>query len=298
MTCYRPVRGYRRTNGSLSTKRQGDTTGQFMEVNCGQCIGCRLAYAQGWAIRCIHEAEEYDANSFVTLTYDPKNLPMHGSLVPDHFTNFMKKLRKKRRHPIRYFMAGEYGSDSGRPHYHAILFNTDFADKEFFSNRNGNVLFTSEELSKTWSLGFASVGSVTFESAGYVARYCMKKATGDHEVLPQQLDERTGEIYEVHPEYARMSRGRGGTRGLGHAWIEEYLDTVYPRDSVVFNGREIKPPKYYDKILQQTDPELWKRVCDKRRKQFYENAEENTDQRREIKEFCKLKKTESLRREL
>ncbi|WP_202943187.1 hypothetical protein [Chlamydia caviae] len=34
-----------------------------------------------WSYRCIHEASLYGQNSFLTLTYEDRNLPEKGSLV-------------------------------------------------------------------------------------------------------------------------------------------------------------------------------------------------------------------------
>ena len=64
----------------------------------------------------------------------------------------MKRLRKKKganqNQPIRYYQCGEYGDKFGRPHYHAILFNTNFRDREIIQGQKG--LTQSETLSKLW----------------------------------------------------------------------------------------------------------------------------------------------------
>ena len=75
------------------------------------------------------EAECHKENSFVTLTYAPENedkLEFHEgfpSLDPSHATKFIKKIRKKLEpHKLRYYLVGEYGSQTQRPHYHLVLF--------------------------------------------------------------------------------------------------------------------------------------------------------------------------------
>ena len=75
------------------------------------------------------ESQVHADNCFVTLTYDDEHLPRPHrpghwmpSLSPYHVTNFIKRLRRHYEIPIRYFLAGEYGNDSQRPHYHLALF--------------------------------------------------------------------------------------------------------------------------------------------------------------------------------
>ena len=110
-------------------------------------------------------------------------------------------------------MCGEYGSDPdqlsglGRPHFHACLFNLDFKDKEFYSERDGVPLFKSASLSQIWGKGFVTVGEVTFESAAYVARYITKKINGDlADIHYNKVNYLTGELQSVEPEFTTMSR--------------------------------------------------------------------------------------------
>ncbi len=176
MTCYSPIAGYQRrtpgkTGGFGITFKKSESNGQKIDIACGQCIGCRLDKSREWAIRCVHEAQMNEDNCFITLTYNEKNLPHDGSLDKTHFQKFMKKLRKTTDNKIRYYHCGEYGENLQRPHYHACLFGHDFADKEFFQNSNGNDLYISKQLDKTWNKGFATIGNMTFETAAYTARY-------------------------------------------------------------------------------------------------------------------------------
>ena len=139
--------------------------------------------------------DHQSGNCFVTLTYDDEHIPHNWTLNKRDFQLFMKRLRKTYSHKtIRYFHVGEYGDrcphttygeeplcggcNVGRPHYHAILFNHDFRDRELFGERNGVPHYTSAELTEIWGNGFTQVGDVTPESAGYVARYALKKVTG------------------------------------------------------------------------------------------------------------------------
>lgn len=251
MPCFTPLQAYQRTDGQVVFTERGDIY-RALELPCGQCIGCRLERSRQWAMRCIHEASLHKQNCFITLTYDSENLPTHGQLVYRHFQLFLKRLRKMT-HPakVRFFMAGEYGEQLGRPHFHSILFGYDFPDKQLIK-RGDNALYTSSTLEALWPYGFSSIGAVTFESCAYVARYCLKKITGreakNHYAF---TDAETGEILSYTPEFCRMSL----KPGIGSPWLQQYVNDVYPSDTLIINGKETKPPKYYDRLFKKQYPD-------------------------------------------
>lgn len=247
MPCYHPLHAFKAKSEDkqktlITFKRSESWRGEKIELRCGQCIGCRLDRAKMWAVRCVHEASLYEDNCFVTLTYDDKNLPKNGSLCLRDFQLFMKKLRKKfKDRKISFFHCGEYGEWFQRPHYHALLFNIDFKDKKPFSKKNGYWVYTSDTLSELWTKGFSLVGALSFETADYVARYSLKKITG----------EKAKDHYGVMaPEYATMSR----RPGIGKKWFAKYSGDVYPVDRVIIDGRNTRPPRYYDDLLSRSDP--------------------------------------------
>lgn len=145
-----------------------------MTVSCGQCIGCRLERSRQWAVRCMHEKQMHDDACFITLTYDDDNLPFGETLVLSDWQKFMKRLVKKNG-PIRFYHCGEYGDDTNRPHYHAILFGYRPDDPELFSTSGETKLYASPSLRNTWGMGHCTFGDATFETAAYVARYITKK---------------------------------------------------------------------------------------------------------------------------
>ena len=246
MPCYSPIKGYRSKVLSPNGKRTivfkpnlGFVDPPVL-VPCGQCCGCRLERSRQWAIRCTHEASLHENNCFITLTFNDDNLPSDKSLDVRHFQLFMKRLRKQFGSNIRYYHCGEYGEKFRRPHYHACIFNFDFPDKKIFKISNGHNLYTSVILSEIWPYGFSLIGDVTFQSAAYVARYIMKKVTGDlAKDHYEYIDPDTGEIINLKPEYTTMSR----RPGLGKGWFEKYKSDVYPDDFVILNGKKMKPPK-------------------------------------------------------
>jgi hypothetical protein len=126
----------------------------------------------------------------------------------------------------------------------------DFPDKKLWSERDGNKLYTSESLEKLWPYGFSTIGEVTFQSAAYVARYIMKKHKGDGaEDHYTRWCPETGEGTLVDPEYCTMSR----KPGIGYEWFQKYKADVYPHDYVVINGHKVKPPRYYDSLLDEQE---------------------------------------------
>lgn len=232
---------------------------------CGMCIGCKLEYSRQWAVRCTHESSLYKDNCFITLTYDDKNLPEDQSIHKSELQNFIKRLRKHcEPNKIRYYGCGEYGAQLGRPHYHLCLFNHNFNDRKIFryngptskfngKYRTGNnhSLYISKDLSKIWRKGFSTIGDMSFESAGYTARYCTKKITGKWQ---------SDHYKEKQPEFALMSR----RPGIGTEWLKKYLTDVYPKDYHTLNGVKMRPSRFYDSIMEKIDKEKFEEIKQKR----------------------------------
>ena len=262
---------------------------EYFTLPCGQCIGCRLEHARSWAVRCMHEAEMNEDNCFLTLTYSDEFLPKDGSLDVTEWQRFMKRLRKKfkrgrNNEGIRYLHCGEYGDDFGRPHYHACVFNHDFADKKFFKKVKGGVLYVSEELQKLWPYGFSTIGQVTFDSAGYCARYSLKKVNAHLK------------------DYGDRAREYGTqSNGLGLKWLEKYWKEVYGLDRVNVvrdkGSYQCKAPRYYDNKFQEWYPEAWYFIKEARDEKAKANMMDNTVERLRVKEYIKMQQVERLHRE-
>lgn len=189
-------------------------------------------------------------------------------------------------YPIRFFHCGEYGEKFGRPHYHALLFNFDFPDKVLWKEDNGQKLYRSKTLEDLWPFGHCSVGSATFESAAYVARYIMKKVTGDLALTHYaDIDLDTGEILsERTPEYTTMSR----RPGIGKKWFDKFKSDVYPKDEVVVIGRgKMRPPKYYDAQFELLYPAEMENIKAKRIRGSKKFADNNTPERLAVRKKCK-----------
>lgn len=109
-------------------------------------------------------------------------------------------------------------------------------------------VYVSPQLTRLWPHGFSYVGDVNFESAAYVARYALKKVVGTRDDLNRLVVESTGEV--LNPEYVTMSR----RPGIGTAWYKNYKSDVYPLGDRVIRGREMRPPRFYDKLYAVDDP--------------------------------------------
>lgn len=260
MPCFHPYQVWQHVNGGKVLFKDPQLPYfKPIKIPCGQCIGCRLDKSRKWAIRCLHEASMYDDNIFLTLTYNDANLPEFGDLDLSHIQNFFKKLRKKiSPHKIRVFYCGEYGDNTFRPHYHAIIFGYCPDDlKPLRMSHSGLQLFTSDIIQSCWDYGFHQIGSVSFESIAYVARYTFKKMTGDKAVTAYGVfDPDTGElIYQKHSPFVHMSN----RPGLGYSWLKRYKSEVIAYDGKVhMNGHFMGLPKYYLEQMQKLDPDFYK----------------------------------------
>jgi len=279
MPCYFPLEGFRKPEGGISFSRH-KSTGLEMRLPCGRCIGCRLERSRQWALRCMHESSMHQDSCFVTLTYRDEHLPANGSLSLRDVTLWLKRLRKSG--GFRYFYCGEYGERKLRPHYHALLFGRDFPDRvQGPPSKSGAPQWLSAQLDASWRLGDCYLGAVTFESAAYVARYVTKKVSGSRAAEHyQRVDTQTGELVQVVPEFANMSR----RPGIGRGWIERYESEVFPSDEVIARGRPSKPPRYYDAYLDGSRPDVAEAVREGRRER--RNRANETPRRLQVRAVC------------
>lgn len=308
MTCYSPLLAYKDNYGNITFNKPEVYRSGF-NLPCGQCIGCRLTYSRHWAVRCIHEAQMHQENCFITLTFSPEALNARKnpqSLDKREFQLFMKRLRKKIKKPLRFFHVGEYGEQNKRPHYHSLLFGFDFPDKTLFTKSGGVSLYTSETLQELWPYGFSTIGEVTFESAAYCARYCLKKIKGENsEEHYKYTNPETGEVINITPEYATMSRGNNypaadprHTRGIGYSWFQKYKTDVFPHDYIVVRDNlKITPPPYYLDLLTEEERGVVKQKRIENSGPVIDKYDENMD-RLWIQQACKEESLKQLLRKL
>lgn len=157
---------------------------------CGQCMPCRINRRRIWAHRIILEALVSPSASFLTMTYDDEHLPDGGSLELSHVQLYWKSLRE-RGYKFRYFVCGEYGDQSERPHYHAALFGVPPCYCDF---RAPHPACHCGDFKRLWGRGNLFWGDITPASALYIAGYVTKKMNKEDPALNGR-----------YPEFARMS---------------------------------------------------------------------------------------------
>lgn len=242
MPCYRPLQAYWTTTTSRKTGRrqitfQAKNGSRPLDLPCGRCIGCLIERTRQWAARIEAEAGLYEKKCFTTLTYSDEYLPADYSLHPEHFTDFVKRLRDRMSPAkIRYFMCGEYGTEHidgetgeispARPHYHVCFLGYHPDDL-----RHGHSAFLDE----VWGYGFTYTGELTFASAQYVAKYVLK----DDLKHPMEMD---ADDHLKYPPYVRMSR----RPGIGMDYFEQFKGDFLPSDQMVLkNGKVQTVPRAF-----------------------------------------------------
>lgn len=285
MGCDYPITAYRSREFNPETKRYGLTFNPLKALNsthsirvpCGKCTGCRLERSRQWAVRCMHEASLHDRNCFLTLTYSNEHLPVDYSVHQRDLQLFMKRLRKVAfPQLIKFYGCGEYGEENLRPHYHVLIFGYDPPDKVVYETTSqGHKLYLSKQMQACWQdQGMVTVGALTYQTASYTARYTMKKINGapaaDHYLRVHPLH---GFICRVRPEFPLMSRGGRTGKGLGYGWFEKHGAETFTHDSVIVEGREAQPPRYY---FEQLTEEQKAKITAKRTKAASKNVRPRT----------------------
>lgn len=182
---------------------------------CGQCLPCRLNRRRLWTHRILLETKLHGDNSFITLTYNEAHKPLCGSLVKKDYQDFLKRLRKQHG-KFRYFLVGEYGDHSWRPHYHAILFGVPTCRHGQTDIKRSYCCAACSGISTIWGKGNVYLGAVTQESVQYVCGYVVKKMTKKDD--PRLLGR--------PPEFSSMSL----KPGIGHDFMHEVASTYLSFD--------------------------------------------------------------------
>lgn len=190
--------------------------GEFL-VPCGKCLCCRASKSKEWALRLKHEQAYWDREGFVTLTYADEFLPPGGVLVKRDLVKFFKRLRKAiEPRKIRYFACGEYGSQTCRPHYHAIIFGIDSRD--------------SHIVAKAWPFGDRiSVDPVRSGGIEYVTGYVRKKID-----IKYSFYARKGLPFPFQLQ----------SQSLGLCWAIENR-SLLEANGMTYQGESIGLPRYY-----------------------------------------------------
>lgn len=201
-----------------------------LKFGCGQCMPCRVSRRRVWSHRILLESFTHKFNSFVTLTYSDEHCvkDSRGIMVLEH-GDVQRFLKKVRNHfgKVRYFVVGEYGEESWRPHYHLALFGYPSCWYGRSRYRQGleNCCEPCDLIRDCWSKGHVDLGSLTSYSAQYICGYVTKKMT-------KKDDPRLG---GRPPEYSRMSL-RPGIGAKAMSTVVDALVTDFGADELLASG--------------------------------------------------------------
>lgn len=256
-------------------KPESNSSKERITVPCGKCVACLSRKRQEWSFRLQKEASKSKSAVFITLTYNDVYMPLNShaglcvaTLCKQDIQLFMKRLRKEvakiTDNKIRYYIVGEYGPKSLRPHYHGLLFNLPYTDRRSEVKLKNLILTCWQK--KGESMGYVMMGTVTEASIGYVTKYLITAEK---------------EVYGKEPEFALMSR----KPGIGQGYLSEQVVAFHknPQEKrfycVLSGGNKTAIPRYYsDKIFSKNE-----------KKQHLEQLQKNQDNRinKEIEEISK-----------
>lgn len=212
-------------------------------VPCGKCNFCLQRRRKEWSFRLFEEFRQAENAFFITLTYDDEHLPLTqdttGSLCKSDAKKLMKSINDRQRkeglRPARYYLTGEYGTNTKRPHYHLIIFNIGKKTEKDF--RDG----------KIWDKGLMYWKGVGVESIEYVTKYLIDS---DDEY---ETKEKTFSIMSKRP-------GLGSNYMKKQSW--HYTEEMKPDEikyHALFKGKKHILPRYYkDRIFPDKIKSLMK----------------------------------------
>lgn len=262
---------------------------RVMLIPCGQCIGCRIRQREDWTTRIELEARDYPKEEvwFITLTYDDDHVP--GMIVKtgeimrkvqytwkpgeerpssvqillyEDIQKFLKRLRKAYRGKLRYFVAGEYGEQTARPHYHMILYGWRPTDLENLYKIHHNGYYDSKWLANLWGMGQIQIAQAVPETYRYVAGYVTKKM---YEIDGKKANEYY-ELGQTKP-FACMSL----KPGLGDHYYQEHKAEIWRQGYIqCTNGKRAQIPRYYEKQMEAENPQRLWRIKQNRQKNAIE----------------------------
>lgn len=224
MPCFNPLGGWiaRTPNDSgkypVTFRMRSGWVDKPVDLPCGKCLGCLHDKARAWAIRCYHESTLHPHNCFATFTYDDEHLPPR--LVKADLQQLFKRMRA-RGVKFRYFAAGEYGGQFGRPHYHVLFFGQDFLEGRQRLGVDGDY-YTNPFLSEVWGNGFHTIAPLEPGSVFYTTGYTLKNL---------------GQDDCFHLASKRPYIGSG--------WLERYHDDIVRNGFVTIEGKKMPVPPSY-----------------------------------------------------
>lgn len=245
----------------------GELLPVYIEVPCNKCSLCREKASREWATRAMCESQTSTSLPlFVTLTYNDYSLPSDG-VRKEHAQTFLKRLRVNVNRyfgyevNLRFFLCSEYGSNTKRPHYHALIWNFPLTD---------NLKHTLSIIEKSWSL---MITKEKYEALPSDFRLYDKEAkryrqrigfayvsiaNGSRIKYSMKYMRKDSEIPHNSNKLFFLSSRR---RGLGYQWMKENADYYYDNPQMLdvhivdkWSNEEYKGtlPNYFKQYLFPT----------------------------------------------
>lgn len=232
--CYLDSKGNRKFRNFSFVKHQIGGFPDHIIFDCGKCIFCRKKRARDLALRCVLHASVYSHNCFITLTYDEQKKTYHNKFQYTDIQKFKHRLRKfvwrKYNKRIEVFNVHEYGKN-GKKHWHLIVFNHDFEDKEIYTIKKEKPLYTSKKLEKLWPFGFSTIADVNEASAMYQAQYTQK-------------DMKNGNLLNEKKSHSKHS-------GIGRPYFMLHYKQLLTLGYVPMGGEKVPLPRYFQRLAHR-----------------------------------------------
>lgn len=230
--CYRSPDGNKYRHFSLANRLFKSLADKIFP--CRTCTLCRKRLATELATRCVLHASLYKDNCFLTLTYDEAQDGYINELDYTHIQNFKKRLRRYVQYyhnkRIQIFNVHEYGKN-GKKHWHLVVFNFDFPNKEIQTTSKGNKLYTSPLLSKLWTYGFHTIGDVTEASAMYQAQYTQKDL--------------------INGNFNNAKKSKSKHSGIGRDFFLQHYKQILSLGYIPFNGKKVPIFRYFQRLAHK-----------------------------------------------
>lgn len=200
---------------------------KYFLTGCGKCSYCKSSIKRDLVFRMEQEAEDHDPSThhFSTLTYNEPNLPADKGLHYEHVRLYLDRLRKAWG-KISWFLVGEYGEETHRPHWHIMSWG-----------------IPQQLIQEKWPYGYVHPGTGSLYSAMYCVNYLDKSMYEELKKDPQWLG---------NQEIRKWSYGLGKSYYDKIQWgdLRSYL--INGNLTVqISNGTSLQLPRYYRKIIQR-----------------------------------------------
>ena len=261
MQCFTP---FRVRNKSKDHNNQN----LMVNVPCGKCLACKKRRASHWSFRLNEEAKTSSSACFITLTYENAPVSENGFRTLDKrdFQLFLKRLRKTcPTNKLKYYACGEYGTQTHRPHYHAIIFNLP-----------KSLIQSPQKIADTWQNGHIHLANNNQLTINYVVGYMTKSNFTRFNNQDDRL-----------PEFSLMSK----KMGLGY--LTEAMKNYYKKREIFCivreSGQIISMPRYYkEKIFEKKQlKEMYKKYIEEQETNFEEMFNSAKDEHEHYKNIIR-----------